>query len=70
MAPWPKLPTPANKHRGVVLELSRNARKGHFEIKLECTEGPFWHIHKAVWAKGPFCLDKICREGGQISRKK
>ena len=49
----------ASKHRGAILELSQNAPKGHFGIKLECTEGPFWHIYRAVWAKGPFGLDNI-----------
>ena len=34
--------------------------KGPFWTKLECTEGPFWHIYRAVWAKGPFCLDIMC----------
>ena len=48
-----------SKHRGVILELSYNALKGHFGIKLECTEGPFGHIYRAVWAEGPFGLDNI-----------
>ena len=59
MAPWPKLPISASKHQRVILELSKNALKGHFGIKLECTKGPFWQIYRAVWAKGPFCLDKL-----------
>ena len=41
------------------MEISLNAPKGHFGIKLECTEGPFLHINWAVWAEGPFCLDKL-----------
>ena len=41
------------------MESSQNAPRGHFGFKLECTEGPFWLIHRAVWAEGPFGLDNI-----------
>ena len=33
--------------------------KGNFGIKQECTEKPFWHIYRGVWAEGPFSLDNI-----------
>ena len=62
--PPTKLPMPASKHQGTILELSQNAPKGHFGIKLECTEGPFWHIYRAVWAEGQFCLDDISYDRG------
>ena len=48
VGPQPKLPIPASKHGG-----------GHFGIKLQFTEGPCWHILRAVWAEEPFCLDNL-----------
>ena len=42
MAPQPKVPISALKHRRAILESSTEA------------EGPFWHIYRAAQFQGPF----------------
>ena len=56
MAPPPKLPTPASKLWGVILELSSNAPTDHFGIKLECTEGPFC-LNNIGWLDVTSCMN-------------